>query len=291
MRRSNDGCLSVSRRGLPDTQDRPQISQPVGFCTSTDRLSGRPPQTGESGRFVRPHQVGQETMANVPKVSYVLILLACLATPLEAGVITFDFEDQTATALPRTGALTNLTLTQSGLTIEISRGGVPFDIVDNVGGQAKPPEFGQRSLDPFFILLPVPFIIDFSIPVTSFSVDMGDYGQDSDNLLLEAFAGLGGTGALLASDTDFLLGGGTAFSFKTLAVTSPTPFRSIRMIGGGVDLLNNLINNSVFYDNLQASAVPEPSTFALWAIASVALAGYSLRRRQVRIARAEKTRM
>ena len=52
--------------------------------------------------------------------------------------INFDFETLAPTHIPPsvpTGALTRLVLTQSGLTIDISRGQSSFDLVSNIGDQ------------------------------------------------------------------------------------------------------------------------------------------------------------
>ena len=139
------------------------------------------------------------------KLSLVLLLAAFLAPPTaRAETIVFDFEDQPATypgSGPRPGALTSLSLTQAGLTITIDRLGDPgldrFDIVANVPpGQVKPPSWGLRSLDPFFRNAPDagPFVVDFSVAISSLTVDAGDYGDDADIVTLMAFSGLGGTG-------------------------------------------------------------------------------------------------
>src|SRR5207247_5585108 len=48
------------------------------------------------------------------------------------------------------------------------------------------------------------FIASFSTPVSSVSIDLGDYGQDRDTLSLSAFSGANASGALLGSATDTL---------------------------------------------------------------------------------------
>jgi hypothetical protein len=190
----------------------------------------------------------------------IAITLLCGKTA-QADTFVFGFEDQAATSLPRTGAHTSLTMTNAFLTVVVSRPGSSFDIINNAGVQAKPSEFGQRSLDPFFNVSNTPFVADFSTLITSVSIDMGDYGEDADTLILEAYSELGGTGTLLASST-FVLTPGSSFSFSTLSVAA-AGIRSVRFIGG-----SPAFPNSVFYDNLTittqpANPVPEPATLLL----------------------------
>ena len=212
------------------------------------------------------------------------IAMFCLLPMLtHAAPITFDFEGETATFTPpaaRTGALTTLTMTKSGLTVTITRPGSSFDIVENIMGQAKPPSWGTKSLDPFFdATTSTPFIVNFSMPVISVSVDMGDYGQDDDDLLLEGYAGLDVTGTLLAIETDFLPGGGFDFSFLTLATAVPA-IRSVKMIGG-----SSAFPSSVFFDNLTVDpgvtpVIPEPSTAILLSIGFMAFGLFLFRPRR-----------
>jgi hypothetical protein len=118
---------------------------------------------------------------------------------------------------------------------------------------------------------PGAFVFDFDKPLTSAVVEMGDFGQDTDNLLLQAFDGIGATGNLLASDTGSLPGGGNNFGFETLSVTA-TNIRSLRMIGGSNS------GNSVFYDNIVVTSIPEPSSAML--LTAVGTTFAALRRRR-----------
>jgi hypothetical protein len=200
-----------------------------------------------------------------------------------ANAALFDFESETATFTggARTGALTSLSLTDAGLTINISRPSSGFDIVDNtVAGQTgKPPTWGARSLDPFFNSGGASFLINFSQALSSFAVEFGDFGGDSvDNLVLQAFSGANGTGTLLASSSTPY----SALTFPGFATASVTAsgINSITMIGGTPSFVH-----SVFYDNIVAAVqpavgVPEPTSGLLIAVALAALVVAHTIRRQ-----------
>jgi hypothetical protein len=213
-----------------------------------------------------------------------------IAPVANADTVNFDFESQLATAIPgtgiRTGAYTSLSITLSGLTIDITRPGGKFDIVQNTffdatRNQTKPTPWGSKSLDPFYQQTQsTPFVVNFSLPVTSVSIMMGDYGDDmNDVLVLKAFSGSNASGTVLASGSDSLPLGGTAFDSRTLSV-SAAGINSISLIGG-----SPFFPHSVFYDNLTVTFdsgggttgegppgnIPEPSALTLVALGTVGL--------------------
>lgn len=210
-----------------------------------------------------------------------------------ADTTTFNFESETATAIPvtgvRTGALSALSITVSGLTLQVTRPGGKFDIVQNTGPQAKPASWGSKSLDPFVQQTQAtPFVINFSIVVTNVSVVMGDYGDDpGDVLVLKAFSGLDASGSTLASTSGTLPLGDSTFDFRTLSVAA-NGIRSISLIGG-----STFFPQSVFYDNITVSfdgslitggggpIIPEPSSLAL--VGAGLLSLLALRRRKSRL--------
>lgn len=169
-----------------------------------------------------------------------------------ATPIIFDFESEFATAVPRTGAYSSLSITKSGLKADISRPGGRFDIVQNVGpDQVKSSSFGSKSLDPFFQeTRNTPFVINFSSPISRANVEMGDYGQDSpDTLILRAYSQPNASGNLIDSSRRKLFTNPSSpFAFRSRElVVSGDSIRSLELIGG-----SSSFPNSVFYDNIQA---------------------------------------
>lgn len=211
-----------------------------------------------------------------------VVILLNLGAQLNAraDTIVFGFEEQPATSLPRTGAFTMLTMTKSLLTVTITRPGGLFDIVNNVGAQVKPSAFGQRTLDPFVYTVNTPFVADFSEAVSGVSIDMGDYAEDTDTLMLEAYSELGANGSLLATSTFVLRPGAPfTFSYSTLSLFADG-IRSIRFIGSSPNF-----PNSVFYDNLTVTTrtpVPEPATLLLLGTGLAGVAASVKKRRRSR---------
>jgi hypothetical protein len=205
-------------------------------------------------------------------------VLVCVssATTALGDTVNFNFETSSTTS---GGALTSLTLTQGGLTMTLTRPGSTFDIVDFSG--AVDPSFGSRTLSPFANQTSgTPFNANFSLAISSLSIDMGDFGPggDLDTLTMVAYDGLDGTGNIVGTATTTCCSGADPFVFTTLTVTG-AGIRSVRFIGGSA-----AFPNSVFYDNITATftataPVPEPATIMLLSAGLVGVAAKIRRRR------------
>jgi hypothetical protein len=196
---------------------------------------------------------------------YLLTAALGLAFTAFAHAQLFDFESLPATfdsgTMPdRPGVFSGMAIASGGLTIMISREHTDrFDTVNNTTGNQtdKPASWGGISLDPFFSPGTNGFIANFSVALSAFSLEWGDYSfPDIDTLTLMAWAGPDGTGALLdmitVTQTDlfpqFHTAGVSAFGIQSVTWE------------GTSDLPG--FENSVFYDNFQATVVPEASTFS-----------------------------
>jgi hypothetical protein len=206
-------------------------------------------------------------------VASLLVTVAANAT-----LASFDFEGLPATG---GGADTSLVQSNNGLTMTITRPGSNFDIA-NLSGITGPNNWGSSTLSPFNDTSNTPFVINFSSTITDFTVQMGDYDQDSDTLTLDAYSGADGTGTLIAQDVIDWGDGNIVTDLAAFLEVSGAGINSITMIGGGSDF-----PNSVYYDNITAqygsSAVPEPLTLTLF---GAGLAGLGAFRRRRKVAKA-----
>ncbi len=205
--------------------------------------------------------------------------VAAMAGRAHATVV-FDFEDQPNTGFDN-GALTSLTLDGDVLQLTITRPGDPnqFDVYDvtEIENPTFPASWGVRSLSPWFSNDGTAFVGTFDRPVMSVALDMGDFGGDPDDLLLQAFDGVDATGTLL-TEASFQLPeafGSADFTEARLSVDAGAPLiQSIRFIGGTESWETPLgtfeVPNSVYYDNI-AVVIPEPSTALLLSLGLLAL--------------------
>ena len=199
------------------------------------------------------------------------LLLAAVAVPAlglaasgasAATSVFFDLED-----LAPAAGLSTLTLTDPAVTATITRGGQAFDVVDLSAGSATSP-IEMRSIvasgDVPATGVDAPFVVDFSTLVSSFGVDLGDFGDDDDSLVLTAYSGPGATGTVIATDTADLPNVGTAFQFVSLLVEGDG-IGSVSFIGG------SLGDNSTAVDNI-GIAVPDAGGAAVVPLPAGALA-------------------
>lgn len=202
--------------------------------------------------------------------------IAAAVSSTASAAVVFDFESLDATINPdssRQGFYTELNLSVDGLDLRITREqGVEFDIFQNsfffdVGPQFVPPaSWGDRSLDPFFAAQADPggFIFEFSEPIIGFSVDFGDFGQDSDEIIVQGFADLGLGGGLVDQNSDVMAGNDTSdFTSGTVAIAGE--FRSVLVRAGGVDF-----PSSVFLDNIRVTPVPAPGSAVVLTVGAMA---------------------
>lgn len=178
------------------------------------------------------------------------MVLAASCVAAGAFSATFGFEGLT------TG--TSYSETDAGLTASFSMGG------DTMYAYGAPiGAWGATSLVPDLATAGW-VVVDFSSTINALSIDSSDYNADADDLYLEAYSGLGGTGSLLDSDTVSISSSFSIPDYVTLSVAS-SGINSVRFRGLGLGGVNNL-----YWDNMVA-AVPEPGTLAVLALGGLAL--------------------
>lgn len=213
-------------------------------------------------------------MFSIARLGASLLLLA--AAPAFADA-TFTFEGLAATS---GGAYTTLSQTVNGVTMTVTRvGGNHFDIADLTPYMPSSAGWGSSSLDPFSDVSNSAFIFSFSQPVSSFSIQLGDFGADFDTETGTAFSGANATGGVLGTFGGTWGAGDLATDLPETDSISAAGIMSIEFIGG-----SSSYPNSVYYDNVtvttsSVSAVPEPSSILLLLTGASGVAGLRFRRR------------
>lgn len=198
----------------------------------------------------------------------ILVLLPGLATLLHAGVVTFNFDADTA------GTTTSFTDTINGLSATFSS---PSDVPNGKGAFIVLPSGGFFPLPLSGNVLsqnttPVASLtIGFSAPQAIISLDFLD-ADITNPVNLSAY--LGGTGGTLAG-TSSQTGSGSLFALGTLGFSTST-FDTVVLTtaSGSLAIDNIMVNDGV----ASASAVPEPGSLLLCAGALATLALVRLRR-------------
>jgi hypothetical protein len=206
----------------------------------------------------------------------ILTVLFVASTILPATNILYNFEDQPATS--GNGALTSIVELAGGVTMTVTmQNNDHFDIANLSGSMPAASGWGNSSLSPFASDDLNAFVFTFSVPISSFSVQLGDFGGDIDSEVLHAYSGATGTGTLLASGTG-------NWGAQTLASNTPETdsvsaagILSVTVIGGSASF-----PNSLYYDNvmISTSSTPEPGSILLTLAGIGALAGGSILRRR-----------
>lgn len=205
----------------------------------------------------------------------ILVLCTLLVRePADAATtVVFDFE---SIAIPGGGNqldyLGPQVFVQDGLSMTVTHENNLRYALNRRTQPAFVAEFGNQAISAFTgpegdtRFDPGAFFLDFSAPLDSVMVSMGDFGVEADNLSLQAYSGPAGTGTLIDSGTGFIPAL-TNWASDTVIV-SGTGIRSVRMIGGSND-----VPNSVFYDNITVTltSIPEPgaSVLAIGCVAGV----------------------
>jgi len=166
----------------------------------------------------------------------VAISLAC------SSALAWDVESK-----PLGSDLTTYTFGDSTDGFVLTKGGDTFDIVDLSSGSGTV-AFGQRSIVPNSPIPGGPINFAFVHAVGTFSLTVGDFGDDTDTVELTA---LDSGGNVIDSDAVTLVPIGDTFSFATLFVSAPG-IASATVSGASVAYDNFFTTDNV------APAIPLP---------------------------------
>ncbi|RYF58901.1 MAG: hypothetical protein EOO39_33755 [Cytophagaceae bacterium] len=169
-------------------------------------------------------------------------LVALASIGAAANAVVFDFES----AVYGSG-YTSLSQTVGGLQLDLSRtSGATFEVNDISGNAGVPVSWGSHTLGNFNDgNFTSSYIGNFSMSVGGVSIDLGDFGADTDTLTLSLYSGLNGTGSLLGSATGTLVGGGFAFSNIVVGTSGPG---AMSFVLSGDPMTSYPV--SVYFDNI-----------------------------------------
>ena len=171
--------------------------------------------------------------------------VVCSAFPAHASFMLAFNRDRTPMS-----DFTSLSVTQDDLTATLSRGGATFTFANmyhNTGAES----FGARSLTADDTS-ETPFVVDFSRPVTNFSVQVAHLDGQDASAWLQGFSGAGGSGAELGADTE-IVPTQSGFSIVELHALAGG-IQSVRFGAHGGD------SAPTYYDNLTVLDIPAPGT-------------------------------
>lgn len=181
--------------------------------------------------------------ANTNLKAFIAATVICSAVPAHAGFMLAFNRDRTPLA-----DFTSLQVTQDDLTIDITRGGKTFTFANmyhNTGAEI----FGARSLT-VSDSPEEPFVVDFSHPVTNFSVQVAHLGGEDTSAMLEGFSGTNADGSLIASDV------------STIPTDAGFSVIELQALAGGIQSVRfgapAAAATPVYFDNLTVLDIPAP---------------------------------
>ncbi|MBK7403144.1 MAG: hypothetical protein IPJ41_00580 [Phycisphaerales bacterium] len=201
-----------------------------------------------------------------------------LLASVASGSVVFDFENLPGNSDRSAGDFIALSVQSQGLYALITRSSGEKFTVWNSKGQDVPDAWGSKHLSPTFNYLINDYLVmSFAQPVSAVSIDFGDYGQDDDLAIIEAYDEIHAGGNLLGSstgrlgDTDIRWDDPTRISYRA---APEDQIWSIRFRGGLDPYLQ-----STFIDNITVDLVPTPGTLAGLGLAMATFAGRARRHR------------
>jgi len=204
-----------------------------------------------------------------------LVVIAMGATFASANAYSlFDFESVAATSTyaGSTGGYTSLSQTDNGLTLVITRSsGSAFDVFDNTtmgGGHHFPLTWDNHSLSPFVASATNDFFVgNFSTAVNAVELEALDFSLDSDTIVMEVWSGANGTGTLLHTATN-TWGMNTGPDYMAVGWNGGPSGSALSIVFRGG---STAAPQSMFVDNIAATAVPEPATMAALGLGALAM--------------------